>query len=238
MIAEKKKEKVGVVYLMINHSYVRVEGAQTPSLATAPHSLDSSMNMGESRISVHGLSKLEARKWIYEEFKPVKVQKLVLSDLNDYEKESYLKVQNSNINMLRDQRRNLKGQLDVLEDRLDEVWHNFKERNKKTGGPTEEELRHREEIKPEVVKLNHLQKTVKSLKMEFNGNSGFDVLKGLENTIRLKTKNVKHLEAQILSMNSKVDSTEKSIQNMEKSNREEVESLIFRARLSQENCIK
>lgn len=224
-LLEIKKERMGVLYVMINHNYrPRVDPKDPKStLPTGDGLNNSGMSRGgsannsmemdssgimDSRTNIKGLEKLEARKWIYEEFKPQKPKKISLGTMDDKTKEMYLNTQTQGITKLRDQKKTLKEHLDILEDKLDETLFKMKEKKKAQEGKTEEELARKKELDIKFSQMKQLQKQASELKEQFTGGGGFDKLKDLENKKKALSKNIKELEIQVDSLTKKnIDNT-------------------------------
>lgn len=191
---------------MINHNFKpRVDPKDPTSSALNNSNLNNSGISGgslnnsgihDSKMDVRKMDPFEARKWIYEEFKPQKKQKLSLSAMDDRAKEEYLKNQVDGIGKLREQKKTLKEHLESLEDKLDETLFKMKEKKKNQDVRSPEELERKKALDEKFKEMKGLKEQATKLKEQFTSGGGFDKLKELENKKKEKEKSIKELQKQ------------------------------------------
>lgn len=214
---------MGLVYLMINHNYSpRPAESKMASTEDLQASRIESGLLSASQAKMQSMTKLEARRWLYEEFKPAKPKKLTLKEMNDYEKEAFCAAQTTTITLLADQRRKIKEHLDHLEDKLDDMWQDFKERRRRELGPSEEEVARKEEMKPMIRQLKELQALSQKLKLDFGQGASFDRLKHLESTKKTKEAAIALLQKHAAELKKALADQQSEVDRVERANAEEV----------------
>lgn len=242
-------KRLGSIYVLVNHNFKpKIDPKDPASAAVLPPNGQPTGQPpgagGQSPAPIGGnpsgltspstatlkfhdpnMNKLELRKKIYEEFKYQKKEKVALTTMDDYTKESYLKSQDEAITTLRSHRLQLRDHLETLEDKLDDTLARIREKKREDNRVNPDEERRKKEMDEKMVVIKDLKEEAGKLKEQFVGGSGFDKLKELENKFAMKAKHVKKLKVEVKNLKENIDKKEVAVHEIEARNKDENERL-------------
>lgn len=216
--AEKKMQRRGVIWVVINHNYRHKVDPKESGIIMA----EEKPSPAQMKATGQQMSKSQLRKWVYEEFKPQKNKKMSLKTMSDLQKSGYLANQQSSLTKLQAHRESLRDHLEILEDKLDDTLAKMREKQKTDKKVSKEERERKAAMDEKFNQMRALQAKADKLKEAFTGGSAFDKLKDLENVKGLKTKRVAQLKKEVDSLQENNEARQNKLEEIEQKNAEEV----------------